>query len=110
MMARKHSLVPTPILPILILLSLSLVLSITTLACAAQTFHLFDSQQSSNPWLLPIWLAHFDLRGLRVVLAASTAILLLDCAAAIVLGVKVSGITRRDPISPTLSPAFMSLD
>ena len=72
-------------LPLLALLVLALIISIATLACAATTLNLFNSQQSTNPWLLPLWRSHFDLRGLKLVLGTSVAIALFDSVAIVVL-------------------------
>jgi hypothetical protein len=72
-------------LPLLALLALALILSIATLACAATTLNLFESQQSTNPWLLPVWRSHFDLRGLKLVVGTSAAIALFDLVAMVVV-------------------------
>jgi hypothetical protein len=72
-------------LPLLALFVLSLIISIATLVCAAATLRLFDSQQGTNPWLLPIWRNHFDLRGLKLVAGTSAAIMLFDLVGVVVL-------------------------
>jgi hypothetical protein len=72
-------------LPLLALLALALIISIATLACAATTLNLFESQQSTNPWLLPVWRSHFDLRGLKLVVGTSAAIALFDLVAMLVV-------------------------
>ena len=70
-------------LPLLALLFLSLIISIATLVCAATTLRLFESQQGTNPWLLPIWRNHFDLRGLKLVVGTSAAVALFDLIAVV---------------------------
>ncbi|KAM0713709.1 hypothetical protein Q7P37_010671 [Cladosporium fusiforme] len=82
-MHRKSN-VPFPI-SLLALLPLALIFSTITLAFAARTLALFNAQQSTNPWLLPVWRGHFDLRGLRLVVGTSAVIVLLDGVAALVL-------------------------
>jgi len=72
-------------LPLLALLVLALIISIATLACAATTLDLFESQQGTNPWLLPIWRNHFDLRGLKLVVGTSVPIVLFDLVALVAL-------------------------
>jgi hypothetical protein len=72
-------------LPLLALFALALIISIATLVCAATTLRLFDSQQGTNPWLLPIWRNHFDLRGLKLVVGTSAAIMLFDLVGVVVL-------------------------
>jgi hypothetical protein len=72
-------------LPLIALLVLTLIVSIATLACAATTLDLFESQQGTNPWLLPIWRNHFDLRGLKLVVGTSVAIILFDIVAVLAL-------------------------
>lgn len=72
-------------LPLFALLVLALILSIATLACAATTLNLFNSQQTTNPWLLPLWRSHFDLRGLKLVVGTSAAIALFDAVAIVAM-------------------------
>lgn len=72
-------------LPLLAVLLVSLIISIATLACAATTLGLFNSQQTTNPWLLPLWRNHFDLRGLKLVVGTSAAIALLDIVAVVAM-------------------------
>jgi hypothetical protein len=72
-------------LPLLALLVLALIISLATLVCAAATLRLFESQQGTNPWLLPIWRNHFDLRGLKLVVGTSTVVALFDLIAVVAL-------------------------
>lgn len=80
-------------LPLLALLVFALILSIATLACAATTLNLFNSQQSTNPWLLPLWRSHFDLRGLKLVVGTSVAIALFDSVAIVVMSLLAVQVT-----------------
>lgn len=91
-------------LPLLALLVLTLIISIATLVCAATTLRLFDSQQGTNPWLLPIWRNHFDLRGLKLVVGTSAAVALFDLVAIgtlVVLALQVSFSLFTEDSTPT---------
>jgi hypothetical protein len=72
-------------LPALAFAGLSIVLSIAVIGCAARTLHLFNSQHSSNPWLLPIWPNHFDLRGLEALIGTSAGVVLLNLVVVVAL-------------------------
>lgn len=84
---------PTLPLPLIALLALSLIFTTTTLAFASRTLSLFNSQQPLNPWLLPLWRGHFDLRGLKLVVGTSAAIVLLDTIAVIVVLLQSMGVS-----------------
>jgi hypothetical protein len=103
-MFRKPS--PQLHLPLLALLALALILSIATLACAATTLNLFESQQSTNPWLLPVWRSHFDLRGLKLVVGTSAAIAFFDLMAMVVV-VLVAVQVRSHPLSHLVQHSIM---
>lgn len=85
-------------LPLLALLVLALIISIATLVCAATTLHLFESQQRTNPWLLPVWRNHFDLRGLKLVVGTSAAIALFDLVAIVALSLLAVQVSSNVPI------------
>lgn len=95
-----------PTLPttLLALLPLSLLLTLSALATASRTLALFNTQQPHNPWLLPLWRGHFDLRSLHLVVAASAAILVLDGAA---LAVLLLWLRKARHPSPPPSPEYM---
>jgi hypothetical protein len=84
-------------LPLIALLVLTLIVSIATLACAATTLDLFESQQGTNPWLLPIWRNHFDLRGLKLVVGTSVAIILFDIVAVLALLLLAAQVSLLSP-------------
>ncbi|KAK5131447.1 hypothetical protein LTR08_000911 [Meristemomyces frigidus] len=65
-------------MPTLAFAALSICLSIAIVGCAGRTIHLFNAQQSSNAWLLPIWPNHFDTRELQALIGTSVVILLLN--------------------------------
>lgn len=80
-------------LPLIALFLLALILSTATLACASKTLSLFNNQQSTNPWLLPLWRGHFDLRGLKLVVGTSAAIVLCDFVAVVAVLLPVVGVS-----------------
>ncbi|KAM0710746.1 hypothetical protein Q7P35_001484 [Cladosporium inversicolor] len=110
-MFRKPS--PQLQLPLLALLFLSLIISIATLVCAATTLRLFDSQQGTNPWLLPIWRNHFDLRGLKLVVGTSAVVALFDLIAFVALVVLAAQVSLRlftEDSTPTYIPVLDTND
>lgn len=84
-------------LPLLALTVLALILSLATLACAATTLNRFNSQQTTNPWLLPVWRDHFDLRGLKLVVGTSAAIVIFDVVAIVATGLSVFQVSPLQP-------------
>lgn len=64
--------------PVIIFSALSIVLSVAVLACSGRSLYIFNTQQSSNPWLLPIWPKHFDIRDLQALAGTSAVILVLN--------------------------------
>ncbi|KAK5116501.1 hypothetical protein LTR62_008050 [Meristemomyces frigidus] len=65
-------------LPTFALATLSIILNIAVLACAARTLHFYDSEQKTNVWLLPVWPNHFDTRELHALVGTSAAIVALN--------------------------------
>lgn len=57
---------------------LSMILSIAVIGCAGRTIHIFNTQQKSNQWLLPIWRDHFDTRELSLLIGTSAATVILN--------------------------------
>jgi cytochrome b len=86
-------------LPLLALLVFALIISLATLVCAATTLNLFESQQSTNPWLLPFWRNHFDLRGLKLVVGTSVAIALFDLVSVVALLLLAAQVSLNATIS-----------
>jgi hypothetical protein len=79
-------------MPALAFAGLSILLSVAVLGCAARTLHIFNTQPSTNVWLLPVWPDHFDLRGLEALIGTSVAILLLNLVVVVALLVPAVGI------------------
>ncbi|KAH9819810.1 hypothetical protein Tdes44962_MAKER00799 [Teratosphaeria destructans] len=65
-------------MPTLAAAALSMCLSIAIIGCAGRTFSVFNAQQTTNAWLLPIWPDHFDTSELRVLIGTSAAIVFLN--------------------------------
>lgn len=61
-----------------IVVGLSAVLSIAVLGTSAHTLDVFNKQQTSNPWWLPLWPDHFDVHGTKALVGASTASFVLS--------------------------------
>ncbi|KAK0285047.1 hypothetical protein LTR35_005247 [Friedmanniomyces endolithicus] len=64
--------------PTLAFATLSIGLNLAIIGCAAHTLHVFNAEQSSNVWLLPLWPNHFDTRELHALLGTATAIVVLN--------------------------------
>lgn len=47
--------------------------------------NIFNNQQSTNAWLLPIWPAHFDMRELKALIGTAAAICVLNAVVAVAL-------------------------
>ncbi|KZM20413.1 uncharacterized protein EKO05_0007021 [Ascochyta rabiei] len=63
-----------------ILTALIIVFSIAILGTSAHTLDVFNKQQTSNPWWLPMWPQHFDVHGTKALLASSIVTLVLTSA------------------------------
>ncbi|KAK1808354.1 hypothetical protein LTR12_017297 [Friedmanniomyces endolithicus] len=64
--------------PTLAFTALSIGLNLAIIGCAAHTLHVFNAEQSSNVWLLPLWPNHFDTRELHALLGTAIAIVVLN--------------------------------
>lgn len=65
---------------------LSAALSVAILGTSAHTLHIYNTQQSTNPWWLYLWPQHFDVSGTKALVASATTSLVL-CIVFLVLGV-----------------------
>lgn len=54
--------------------------SIAILGTSAHTLAVFNKEQSSNPWWMPLWPQHFDTHGTKALIASSTITLVLSGA------------------------------
>ncbi|TKA69343.1 hypothetical protein B0A55_08158 [Friedmanniomyces simplex] len=64
--------------PTLAFAALSICLNLAIIGCAGRTLSVFNTQQSSNVWLLPLWPNHFDTRELHALAGTATAIVVLN--------------------------------
>ena len=69
--------------PTLTLSLLSICLSIAIIGTAGRSYYVFTTNHSSNPWFLPSWPDHFDLRELQTLMGTSAAVVVLN---AVVVG------------------------
>lgn len=61
-----------------VLTALVVIFSITILGTSAHTLDVFNKQQTSNPWWLPMWPQHFDTHGTKALVASSVIALVLS--------------------------------
>lgn len=71
--------------PTLGLAALSMCLCLGIIGTAGRSIHVFNHQQSTNVWLLPIWPNHFDIRELQTLIGTAAAIFLLNAILAVAL-------------------------
>ncbi|KAH7389927.1 hypothetical protein BKA66DRAFT_414421 [Pyrenochaeta sp. MPI-SDFR-AT-0127] len=60
-----------------VITGLVLALSIAILGTSAHTLDVFNKQQTSNPWWLPMWPQHFDTHGTKALVASSVVTVVL---------------------------------
>lgn len=77
-------------MPTFALAALSICLSLAVIGCAGRSINVFNVQQKSNAWLLPVWPNHFDTRELQALIATSAAIVVLN--GLLVAGLLVSAV------------------
>jgi hypothetical protein len=56
---------------------LVVVFSLAILGTSAHTLHVFNTQQTSNPWWLPMWPQHFVTHGTKALVASSVVTFVL---------------------------------
>ncbi|KAF2642130.1 hypothetical protein P280DRAFT_468572 [Massarina eburnea CBS 473.64] len=61
-----------------VLTGLVVAMGIAILGTAAHTLDVFNKQQSSNPWWLPLWPDHFDAHGTKALVASAVVTLVLS--------------------------------
>lgn len=61
-----------------ILAVFSICLSAAIVGTASYVLQVYQNQQASNAWWLPLWSAHFDSRGLQAIIGCSATILVVD--------------------------------
>jgi hypothetical protein len=60
-----------------VLIGLCAIMSVCILGTSAHTLAVFNQQQTSNPWWLPLWPQHFEVHGTKGLLGSSTTIFVL---------------------------------
>lgn len=75
-------------MPALVLAIISITLGLAIVGCAGQTLRVFNSQQATNTWFLPVWPNHFDTSELRALIGTSAAIVVLNAVLAAALFLK----------------------
>ncbi|KAL1592338.1 hypothetical protein SLS60_011416 [Paraconiothyrium brasiliense] len=61
-----------------VITGLAVAFSVAILGTAAHTLDVFNKQQTSNPWWLPLWPQHFDVHGTNALIASATVTLALS--------------------------------
>lgn len=61
-----------------VITGLVVAMSIAILGTAAHTLDVFNKQQTSNPWWLPLWPQHFDVNGTKGLIASAVVTLVLS--------------------------------
>ncbi|ORY13836.1 hypothetical protein BCR34DRAFT_480313 [Clohesyomyces aquaticus] len=61
-----------------IIIGLCTALSVAVLGCAAHTLDVFNKQQTSNPWWLPLWPQHFTTAGTKALIGSAVSVLILS--------------------------------
>ncbi|KAK3725561.1 hypothetical protein LTR37_000531 [Vermiconidia calcicola] len=89
--------------PTLALAGLSMCLTLSIIGTAARSLHVYNTQQSTNPWLLPLWPNHFDVRELQLLIGTAVAIFLLNALLAVGLVVGSMPANAIVPASALLS-------
>src|SRR5689334_12355144 len=70
---------PAPIhLAQTVITGLVVAMSIAILGTAAHTLAVFNKEQSSNPWWLPLWADHFDVHGTKALIASAVVTLVFS--------------------------------
>lgn len=62
----------------LVLVGLTLCFSIAIIGTAAHTLHVFNSQQPTNPWWLPLWPQHFDTHSTSALIGSAASVVVLN--------------------------------
>ncbi|CBX99695.1 hypothetical protein IAQ61_005053 [Plenodomus lingam] len=60
-----------------IITGLVVALSIAILGTSAHTLDVYNKQQTSNPWWMPLWPQHYDTHGTKALIASSVVTLVL---------------------------------
>ncbi|KAF2816040.1 uncharacterized protein BDZ99DRAFT_457958 [Mytilinidion resinicola] len=61
-----------------VLIGLCFCMSVAILGTAGHTLHVFNTQQSFNPWWLPLWPQHFDSHGAKALIGSAVTVMVLS--------------------------------
>ncbi|KAH7128305.1 hypothetical protein B0J11DRAFT_267626 [Dendryphion nanum] len=61
-----------------VIAGLSAAMSVAILGTSAHTLHIYNTQQSTNPWWLYLWPQHFDVSGTKALVASATTTIVLS--------------------------------
>ncbi len=64
--------------PTLGLTALSMCLCLAIIGTAGRSLHVYYDQHNVNPWLLPLWPNHFDIRELQMLVAVAAVIVVCN--------------------------------
>jgi len=80
MSLRTHRQNPMQLLSFIqiVLVGLSIATATSVLGTAANIYHTYISQQSSNPWWLPLWGGHFSTASLKASIGTAAGVVLLN--------------------------------
>ncbi|KAF2789448.1 hypothetical protein K505DRAFT_253390 [Melanomma pulvis-pyrius CBS 109.77] len=60
-----------------VLIGLCAIMSVCILGTSAHTLAIFNKQQTSNPWWLPLWPQHFEVHGTKGLLGSAVTVFVL---------------------------------
>ncbi|KAF2197724.1 hypothetical protein GQ43DRAFT_434906 [Delitschia confertaspora ATCC 74209] len=86
-----------------ILLSLIAVLTLSITGTASHTLDIFNKQQSSNPWWLPLWPQHFDTNGTKALIGAAVSTFVLTMVLLVVAVVPRFALKQKYTLRALLS-------
>ncbi|OCK84275.1 hypothetical protein K432DRAFT_320713 [Lepidopterella palustris CBS 459.81] len=61
-----------------VLIGLSFCFAVAIIGTAAHTLHIFNTQQTSNPWWLPLWPQHFDTHSTSALIGSAASVVVLN--------------------------------
>jgi hypothetical protein len=82
-----------------VLTGLVIVFSLAILGTSAHTLDVFNKQQTSNPWWLPMWPQHFDVHGTKALVASS--VIALALSSAFLIATFLPSVRPPNPLTPT---------
>jgi hypothetical protein len=87
--------------------ALVVVFSLAIMGTSAHTLHVFNTQQTSNPWWLPMWPQHFATHGTKALVASSVVTFVLCGGFLVALFVPSVQLNQKHTLRAALSLATM---